>query len=307
MADTLLQSASPSAGMFVRSGEVRGRLVRLVCERGKGLIAMSRNTNGQVDRLSPRTIIVEILRNMRESSEEMYSHCVVPSSYHVYLHERDFTRLQAVIPRLIADAKHALDCELSRMNRLRLVDRLIVGRPTRFEAADREWKIEIFQDPDEEQAPGQARIQSQLLLSPNLGIREGSITRFTVTRTDDALPDTPSARGAIAVNGSPLAELKYFVAGEERTCRMTEPELLIGRGGPDAIVDLEISNPSISEIHARIHSVLPAGVFFLENRGKYGTTVNGKAVPKGAEVSISKRSRIGMAYDTVFVEFIAMG
>lgn len=88
---------------------------------------------------------------------------------------------------------------------------------------------------------------------------------------------------------------------------MTGPELLIGRGGPDVSVDMEIANPSVSEIHARIHHVMPAGVFFLENRGKYGTTVDGKPVPRGAEVSLGRRSRIGMANDSVFVEFIAMG
>jgi len=265
------------------------------------------SSGGKTSRISARAIVSEILRNLREGAEEMYSHFVVPSFYQVFLHERDFSRLQPVLPRLIADAKYALDGELSALNRLRLVDRLVLGKPTRYEAADREWRIEVFQDPDEEQAPGTVRVRSQLLLPPKPGVREGSITRFTVTRTEDGLPEAPPPPNPVAVDGSTVAEIKYFADGEERTCKMTGPELLIGRGGPEARVDVEISNPSVSEIHARIHLVQPAGVFFLENRGKYGTSVDGKAVPKGAEVSLGRRSRIGMANDMVFVEFIAMG
>ena len=266
---------------------------------------------GGAGRLSPRAIILEILRNMRESAEEMYSHSVVPSFFQVYLHGRDFARLQPVFARLTADAKVALDNELANLNRVRLFDRFVAAKPARWEAGDREWKVEIFQDPDDEQPAGTVRIQSQLMLPALPGIRQGALTRFTITRTGDA-PEPKNTPAAASSAGHTedrpvLAEIRIVSGAAERTVLMKGDELLLGRGGPDIRVDVEIANPSVSEGHARIHYVRLAGMFYLENRGKYGTSVEGRQVAAGSEVSLGRRSRIGMANDTVLLEFIAMG
>ena len=47
---------------------------------------------GDASKVTARDIIIEILHNMREGAEEMYSRVLVPSFYQVFLHEGDFQR-----------------------------------------------------------------------------------------------------------------------------------------------------------------------------------------------------------------------
>lgn len=264
---------------------------------------------GETPRATARGIIIEILHNMHEGAEEMYSRVLVPSFYQVFLHEADFQRLRPITQHLIADAKIALAEALADLNQRRLIDRLVSGKATKYECAGDEWRIEVFQDPDQELLPSAVRVQSQLLLSPRPGLREGALTRFTVTRTEDvrlAADEAASLVGSKA-GGSVLAEFRYATEAGEAKLDMTKSEFLIGRGGPDFRVDLVLPNPSVSEVHIRVRHNPLTGTFLLENCGRFGTTVDGRGVPKDSEVVLPPKARLGLANGTSIVEFTAMG
>lgn len=258
------------------------------------------------DRASAQEIIAEIVRNMRESVEELYSHAVVPSFYQVFLHSADFGRLEPIVPRIITDAKNALDGELATLNRRRLFDRLVVGRARRYEPADRQWQIEFFQDPDEDQPRGSVRIRSQLLLPPRPGVGPGRITRFNVTCTDDLQDIGGSSEPGTPNTDAALAEFTYRVDEVSRVVRMLKPEFLIGRGVADSPVDLVIPNPHVSDVHARVYHVPDTGIFYLENRGRYGTTVNDVELARGTEIRLGRSATIGLAHNQAIVEFRAV-
>ncbi|HJZ98402.1 MAG TPA: hypothetical protein VKE70_17955, partial [Candidatus Solibacter sp.] len=56
-----------------------------------------------------REIILEIVRNMREGLEPLHYSTLAPAIYHVYLHSDDMDRLRGILPRVIDEAKRALD------------------------------------------------------------------------------------------------------------------------------------------------------------------------------------------------------
>src|SRR5687768_3357780 len=62
-------------------------------------------------------IIAEIVRNMLEGSEQLQYTTLVPSLYHVYLHSDDYQRLEGIFPKIIDEAKRALNEELERMKK----------------------------------------------------------------------------------------------------------------------------------------------------------------------------------------------
>src|SRR5438105_13219577 len=71
-----------------------------------------------------RDIILEIVRNMREGLEPLHYSTLAPAIYHVYLHPDDMERLRGIVPRIVEEARRALDAELEALNRGSLVDRL---------------------------------------------------------------------------------------------------------------------------------------------------------------------------------------
>src|SRR5271157_4601692 len=75
-----------------------------------------------------REIILEIVRNMREGLEPLHYSTLAPTLYHVYLHPDDMERLRGIIPRIVEEARRALDAELESLNRASLGDRLKIAR-----------------------------------------------------------------------------------------------------------------------------------------------------------------------------------
>lgn len=254
------------------------------------------------ERLSAREVIAEIVRNMHASWEEMYSHILVPSFYQVFLNRSDYERLEPVLSRVVSDAKNALDAELADLNRVRLVDRLVSRRTPRYESADREWRIELFRDPDEDLSPGAVKVTSQLVLPTRQGV-SGVSTRFNVTRSDQ-VDEPPLSSSAVRRHSDDdvLAEFTHRVDGVPVIIPMRKTEFTIGRGGPECRVNLEIANASVSEIHVRIYRG-PDGEFCLENFGRYGTTVNGVDVPQGQMAKLGMSATIGMAKNAAVVGF----
>src|SRR5262245_24439778 len=78
----------------------------------------------QVHPATAREIIVEIVRNMREGLEPLHYSTLAPSVYHVYLHHDDMERLRGIVPRIVEEARRALDAELDALNRASIGERL---------------------------------------------------------------------------------------------------------------------------------------------------------------------------------------
>src|SRR5205823_279599 len=68
-----------------------------------------------------REIILEIVRNMREGLEPLHYSTLAPAIYHVYLHPDDMDRLRGILPRVVDEARRALDSELEALNRASVV------------------------------------------------------------------------------------------------------------------------------------------------------------------------------------------
>jgi hypothetical protein len=75
-----------------------------------------------------RDIILEIVRNMREGLEPLHYSTLPPSIYQVYLHPDDLERLRGIVPRIVEEARRALDAELESLNRASLGERLKIAR-----------------------------------------------------------------------------------------------------------------------------------------------------------------------------------
>jgi pSer/pThr/pTyr-binding forkhead associated (FHA) protein len=91
---------------------------------------------------------------------------------------------------------------------------------------------------------------------------------------------------------------------------------MIGRGGLAYPVDIRIaSSPDVSREHARIRRDSKTGAFYLIDLSSFGTTLNGRHLPRGyervdgaskrengSETALPDAARIGLA-GTVFLDF----
>src|SRR5580692_8828585 len=108
-----------------------------------------------MDRPSPnpataRDVILEIVRNMKDGLEPLHYSTLAPAIYHVYLHADDMDRLRGIVPRIVDEARRALDEELEVLNRGSIVGRLKLTRKAepRITAPDDGWQIRILENTD---------------------------------------------------------------------------------------------------------------------------------------------------------------
>ena len=106
-----------------------------------------------------RDIILEIVRNMREGLEPLHYSTLAPAIYHVYLHPDDMDRLRGILPRIVEEARRALDAEVERLNRASLAERLKIARRPEPKIAVPEggWQIGILENTDDDAAAGRHR------------------------------------------------------------------------------------------------------------------------------------------------------
>jgi len=118
-----------------------------------------------------REIILEIVRNMREGLEPLHYSTLAPAIYHVYLHPDDVERLRGILPRIVDEARRALDEELAALNRASLAEKLKLARrgEPRITAPEGGWQIQIVEDTDEETAPGDITITTRVASQPTYG------------------------------------------------------------------------------------------------------------------------------------------
>lgn len=269
-----------------------------------------------------RDIILEVVRNMREGLEPLHYTALPPAIYHVYLHPEDFERLRGIFPRMQEETLQALNAELAKMNRASLGNRLKLARQTgpKVVAPDGGWRIEFFENTDDDVEAGDIVIYSELAMPAKPEFGAGSMTkRISTRRLSGELtavhkyePELPATKEMEA-----YATLEYDDQTGHQTYRMAKNQIVIGRGGRDYWTDVKLATlPDVSREHVRLRRDADSGEFFIKDLSSLGTSVNGEPIPssveyvdgekrdKNVEVKLPATARIGLA-GVVFLNFQA--
>jgi hypothetical protein len=267
-----------------------------------------------------RDLIDAVLTNMRQNLEELKYTVLAPSRYHVYLHPREYERLEGVVPLLQEETARALTEALEKLNRRsglrQYVARVIGDRNPRVQSAGGNWQIEFIADPDGDMAEGDILVDSVLVLqaSPELGAGERT-RRITTLHSGSRVTAKETTASRPADVPRPFARVAYEDNSGPHTYDLTKDSVTIGRGGVSYPVDIRIvSSVDVSREHARIRRDPATGRCFLIDLSSLGTTLNGRHVPRGydevdgskrengAETPLPDEARIGLA-EMVHLDF----
>jgi FHA domain len=271
-----------------------------------------------------RDIILEIVRNMREGLEPLHYSILPPAIFHVYLHAADMERLRGILPRIVDEARRALDAELETLNRASFGERLKMTRhkDPKIVAPEGGWQIRILENTDEEVEPGDIAISSELALPAKDDFGSGSMTKRIATRrmagvesTKQSYDAAPAVPLAPAADAGAFAVIEYEDSTGHKTYRMTKDEIVVGRGGRDYWTDIKLETlPDVSREHFRLRRDPASGQFFLKDLSQLGTTIDGVKAPScieleggekrdlNLEAPVPAHARIGLA-GVVFLEF----
>jgi hypothetical protein len=265
-----------------------------------------------------RDIILEIVRNMREGLEPLHYSTLPPAVFHIYLHPGDMERLRGILPRILDEARRALDAELESLNKASLGERLKLARRNdpRIVAPEGGWQIHILENTDEDVEPGDIAISSELALPAKDALGSGSMTKRIATRRMGGVESTKQSYDAApAADAGALAVIEYDDSTGHKTYRMTKGEIVVGRGGRDYWTDIKLETlPDVSREHFRLRRDPASGQFFLKDLSQLGTTIDGAKAPSSMaleggekrdlnlEAPVPARARIGLA-GVVFLDF----
>jgi FHA domain len=272
-----------------------------------------------------REIILEIVRNMREGLEPLHYSTLAPSIYHVYLHPDDMERLRGIVPRIVEEARRALDAELDSLNRASIGERLKIARrgDPKIAIPEGGWQIRILENTDDEVSAGDIVIYSELALPAKSELGAGSMTKRIGTRRmagEQTSAPVKYEASASAASPAPAAGSGYAVIDYEdnsgrKTFQVTKDQIVVGRGGRDYWTDLKLETlPDVSREHFRLRRDPESGKFFLKDVSRLGTTINGEKAPSSidfsdaekrdlnVEVPVPEQARIGLA-GVLYLEF----
>ena len=271
-----------------------------------------------------REIILEIVRNMRDGLEPLHYSTLPPAIYHVYLHSDDMERLRGILPRIVEEARRALDAEMESLNRASIAEKMKLSRrgAPKIAVPDGGWQIRILENTEEDVSPGDITIYSELALPAKAELGAGSMTKRIATRrlagvasTSQSYDPPPAATSAPPADASAFAVIEYEDKSGRKTYQMTKDQIVVGRGGRDYWTDLKLETlPDVSREHFRLRRDPASGRFFLKDLSRLGTTINGQKAPSSVEFEgadkrdlnleapVPARARIGLA-DVVFLEF----
>ena len=259
---------------------------------------------------------------MREGLEPLHYSTLPPAIFHVYLHASDVERLRGILPRIVDEARRALDAELETLNRASLGERLKLARKSipKIVAPEGGWQIRILEDTDEEAAPGDIAISSELALPAKDELGAGSATKRIATRRMGGVESTKQSYDAVPAlapvsDAGAFAVIEYEDGGGRKTYRMTKDEIVVGRGGRDYWTDIRLETlPDVSREHFRLRRDPASGQFFLKDLSQLGTTIDGAKAPsslvteggekrdRNLEAPVPAHARIGLA-GVVFLDF----
>ena len=271
-----------------------------------------------------REIILEIVRNMRDGLEPLHYSTLPPAIYHVYLHSGDMERLRGILPRIVEEARRALDAEMESLNRASIAEKMKLARrgAPKISVPDGGWQIRILENTEEDVSPGDITIYSELALPAKAELGAGSMTKRIATRrlagvasTSQSYDPPPAVASAPPADASAFAVIEYEDKSGRKTYQMTKDQIVVGRGGRDYWTDLKLETlPDVSREHFRLRRDPASGRFFLKDLSRLGTTINGQKAPSSVEFEgsdkrdlnleapVPARARIGLA-DVVFLEF----
>jgi hypothetical protein len=271
-----------------------------------------------------RDVIIEIVRNMREGLEPLHYSTLPPAIFHVYLHPEDMDRLRGIVPRIVDEAKRALDAELEALNRGGLAERFKLARRTepKIEAPESGWQIRILENTDDEVDRGDIVIYSELALPAKTELGAGSMTKRIATRKLGGIESAPHMTykpadppPPVNPNDGAFATIEYEDDAGRRVYRMTKNEIVVGRGGRDYWTDIKLNTlPDVSREHFRLRRDPESGEFFLKDLSRLGTTINGEPAPssvefvegekrdRNVEATVPEEARIGLA-GVIFLQF----
>ena len=256
-----------------------------------------------------RDIILEIVRNMREGLEPLRYTTLPPSVFHVYLHPDDMERLRGILPRIVDEARRALDAEVDTLNRASLAEKLRLSRREEPHVAAPEggWQIHLLENTDDDVSPGDIEIRSELAMPARQDYGTGAMTKRIATRRLAGVESTKHsyepAPAAPAQPAGAFATIEYEDQSGRKTYAVTKDEIAIGRGGRDYWTDLKLDTlPDVSREHCRVRRDPATGDFFLTDVSSLGTTIDGKAAPPRQETPLPAHARIGLA-GVIFLEF----
>lgn len=277
-----------------------------------------------------RDIIQQILRNMREGLEPLHYSTLPPAIYHVYLHPADMDRLRGIVPRILDEARRALDAEMERLNKASVAERLKITKRDGPKVSPPEggWKIRILENTDDDVEPGDIVIHSELAMPAKDEFGAGSMTKRIATRRlagaetvaqsyQPAAAPTPAPTPEPSKEAGVYAVIEYQDTTGRKTFRMTKDQIVAGRGGRDYWTDLKFETyPDVSREHFRLRRDPATGQFFIKDLSRLGTTVDGEAVPSSIEIvdgqkrdkeieaPVPAKARIGLA-GVLYLDFRA--
>jgi hypothetical protein len=179
------------------------------------------------------------------------------------------------------------------------------------------WQVTFVPDADEELEEGAVLVDSELVLParPELGVGQSTRRIKTVagmqTARHEAANATPTGAAAQAV----IARIRFSDDQGPHNYEVTKDAVTIGRGGAAYPVDIRVvASPDVSREHARVRRDPATGMYFLIDLSTFGTTLNGRHVPRGydegggarrengSETALTDGARIGLA-GIVFLDF----
>jgi hypothetical protein len=271
-----------------------------------------------------REIILEIVRNMREGLEPLHYTTLPPAVFHVYLHPDDMDRLRAIVPRIVEEARRALDAEVETLNKASLGERLKLMKRSdpKIVVPDGGWQIQLLENTDDDTTAGDIVIHSELALPTKADVGAGSMTKRIATRRMGGNETAATQTYAPAEKPPPsdgLATIDYEDNSGRKSFVVTKDQIVVGRGGRDYWTDLKLDTlPDVSREHIRLRRDAESGQWFVKDLSRLGTTVNGEKVPssiafaegekrdRNVEAPVPAQARIGLA-GVVFLEFRSGG
>ena len=205
--------------------------------------------------------------------------------------------MRGILPRVIEEARLALDAEVETLNRPSLAQRLKIARHRgpKISVPEGGWQIGILENTDDDVEPGDIVIYSELALPSKAEFGAGSMTKRIATRRMagaettaqkyEPAPAPPPAAGSGQAGACPTcAVIEYEDNGGHKSFEMIKDEIVVGRGGRDYWTDLKLDTlPDVSREHFRLRRDAATGKFFLKDLSRLGTTIDGRKAPSSIE------------------------
>jgi hypothetical protein len=244
-------------------------------------------------RITGRTVIDQLIRNMELGQFEMAYSTLLPCIFSLYLHPDDYSRLTGVFDLIKDDAKRALAARLEQLNAKPLG--LSVIRPGKerkaYKIACKDWTFEFFPDSEGVVPLGDVEIHSELNEVPQPGYHG---TKTTLLDREPAVGSTTGTRQSSGERA--FAEIRYEDDSGPQTYLMIQDEISIGRGGDGVLVNLALyTNDEVSREHFRVRRDAARGGFVIVDNSMNGTWLNGKRLTRGQEEKLPAQAEIGVA------------